>query len=121
MQHGNRRNLEVTMARSTQRRDPRVKLLLTYDILAESQQSYYEFILREYIPALQTLGLQMTEAWHTAYGDYPLRMAGFVAQDAKTLRSIMESHEWEDLQEKLKQYVVNLDWKVVGYKDGFQF
>ncbi len=109
------------MPRSTQRRDPRVKLLLTYDILAESQQSYYEFILREYIPALESMGLKMTEAWHTAYGDYPLRMAGFEAADVKALRHIMQSQEWEDLQEKLKQYVVNLEAKVVPYKDGFQF
>ncbi len=106
---------------SSQRQDPRVKLLLYYDIVPENQQSYYEFILREYIPALQAMGLQMTEAWHTAYGDYPLRMASFVAPDRQTLGEILHSEEWEQLEEKLEQYVVNLKYKVIPYRDGFQF
>ncbi len=106
---------------SKQRRDSRVKLLLSYDILADTQQGYYEFILREYIPSLQALGLEMTDAWHTAYGEYPLRMTGFVAPDRKALKEIIDSDEWKQLEDKLKPFVVNLNYKIVPYKDGFQF
>jgi hypothetical protein len=119
MQHGHRWNLEVTMPSSTQ--DLRVKLLMSYDIVSESQQSYYEFVLREFIPKAQELGLAISEAWHTAYGNYPVRMTGFVAPDRITLDKIMQSDEWADLRERLDPFVTNLQFKIVPYREGFQF
>ncbi len=101
--------------------DPRVKLLMSYDIIPEAQQTYYEFILREFIPRVQEMGLAVSEAWHTAYGDYPLRMTAFVAPDMETLKRVMQSEEWERLNQQLDQFVTNLQYKVVRYKEGFQF
>lgn len=105
----------------TMQQEPRVKLLISYDIVSESQQEYYEFIMREFIPKLQEMGVTMTEAWHTAYGDYPLRMAGFVAQDEETMAHLLQSDEWKKLEQRFEQYVTNLQLKVVPYKEGFQF
>ena len=101
--------------------DPRVKLLMSYDIVTQSQQTYYEFILREFIPKAQEMGLAISEAWHTAYGDYPTRMTGFVAPDRKTLDKIMQSDEWADLRERLDPFVTNLRFKIVPFRDSFQF
>jgi len=110
----------VTMPRLV-RPDPRVKLLLSYNIAPETQQEYYEFILREFIPKLQEMGVAMTEAWHTAYGNYPLRMAGFVAPDVETMTDLLRSDEWKKLEQQFNQLVTNLQLKVVPYKEGFQF
>jgi len=104
-----------------QMRDPRVKLLISYDVLPENQQACYEFIVRQLIPKLQAMGLVMTEAWHTAYGDYPLRMAAFVAPDRETMTNALSSREWAELEKRFGQFATNLHWKVVPYKDGFQF
>ena len=101
--------------------DLRVKLLMSYDIVAQSQQTYYEFILREFIPKAQEMGLAISEAWHTAYGDYPARMTGFVAPDRQTLDKIMQSDEWADLWERLGPFVTNLRLKIVPFRDSFQF
>lgn len=109
------------MTMSSLAQDPRVKLLLSYDITPDTQQAYYEFILREFIPKLQAMGLAMTEAWHTAYGDYPLRMAAFVAPDKETLDQVLSSEEWEKLQEQFNKFVTNLQLKIIPYKEGFQF
>ena len=114
--HGYRRHLEVTMDQ-----DPRVKLLMSYDIIPETQQTYYEFILREFIPKVQEMGLAVTEAWHTAYGEYPVRMTAFVAPDMETLRSVLHSQEWERLNEQLERFVTNLQFKAVRHREGFQF
>ena len=59
--------------------DTRVKMLISYDVVPELQQAYYEFVLGELIPSAQQMGLVLSEAWHTAYGDYPIRLNGFVA------------------------------------------
>jgi len=94
---------------------------MSYDIPQENQQAHYEFILREFIPKLQAMGLAMTNAWHTAYGDYPLRMAEFVAPDRETLAGILNSDEWAELEKQLDRFVTNLQFKVVPYREGFQF
>jgi hypothetical protein len=94
---------------------------MSYDIVPETQQTYYEFILREFIPRLQELGIAVNEAWHTAYGDYPIRMTAFVAPDRATLEQVMHSQEWEQLNGKLERFVTNLNYKIVRFRDGFQF
>ena len=101
--------------------DPRVKMLLAYDVVPELQQAYYEFVLGEMIPSAQSMGLVLSEAWHTAYGDYPIRLNGFVAKDRTTLESILKSPEWQQLETKLKRFVVDFNRKIVPYRDGFQF
>jgi hypothetical protein len=111
--------MEVSMPSFT--RDPRVKLIMSYDILTEMQQAYYEFVLREFIPKAQELGLAISEAWHTAYGDYPTRMTSFVAPDRETMNKILQSDEWTDMRERLESFVTNLRFKIVPYRDGFQF
>jgi hypothetical protein len=104
-----------------QEQDPRVKLLMSYDILPETQQTYYEFVLREFIPKVQEMGLAIAEAWHTAYGDYPMRMTGFVAPDMETMQQVLHSEEWDQLNQQIEPFVTNLQYKVVRFREGFQF
>jgi hypothetical protein len=101
--------------------DTRVKLLISYDVVPELQQAYYEFVLGELIPSAQSMGLVLNEAWHTAYGDYPIRLNGFVAKDRASLDRVLTSPEWRQLEEKLKRFVTGLKSKIVPYREGFQF
>ena len=100
--------------------ETRVKMLISYDVVPELQQAYYEFVLGEMIPSAQSMGLVLNEAWHTAYGHYPIRLDGFVAKDRATLDRILASAEWRQLEEKLKRYVTDCARKVVPYREGFQ-
>ncbi|MFQ5399207.1 MAG: hypothetical protein ACE5E7_06370 [Anaerolineae bacterium] len=97
-----------------------VKLLLSYEVLPESSQEYYEFVMGRYIPAMQAMGMQMSEAWHTAYGDAPNRLIGFVCENRQTMDELLHSQTWLALTEQLKRYVTNLSYKVIPYKEGFQ-
>ena len=121
MQHRDCRDLEVGMFPMKQPSDTRAKLLVSYDIVPETQQAYYEFVMRVFLPKLQEMGLAMTEAWHTIYGAYPVRLAAFVAPDRETMDRVLNSPEYRELEEHLKRFVRNLGYKIVGYKDGFQF
>ncbi len=100
----------------------RVKLLLTYDIRPEVQDSYFQYMLGEMVPALQTLGLPMSGAWHTAYGDYPIRLVEFIAEDRAALQAVLDSPEWDKLETRLQRYILNYSKKVVALReDQFQF
>lgn len=98
-----------------------LKLLLSYNIRPEGGQEYYEYVLGHYIPVMQSMGLEVTEAWHTAYGDYPSRLLAFVSRDRETVQQLMNDEAWDELNERLLQHVTDFDYKVISYKIGFQF
>jgi hypothetical protein len=97
------------------------KLLLTYDVKPETMQGYYHFMLGRYVPLLAELGLEMSDAWHTAYGQQPDRLVGFIARDEATLHAALETDIWDSLMQELNRYVTNFSYKVVPYRHGFQF
>ena len=98
-----------------------LKLLLSYNIRPDGAQEYYEYVLGHYIPVMQSMGLEVTEAWHTAYGEYPNRLIAFVSRDRETVQQVMHDEAWDELNERLLQYVTDFDYKVITYKIGFQF
>jgi len=98
-----------------------VKVLMTWDIAAERDQEYFEFVIGEFIPGVQRLGLQPAEAWATLYGSYPQIQVGLVASDADQAHRILKSEDWIVLQERLFSYVKNFSYKVVPARGGFQF
>ena len=98
-----------------------MKLLISYNVDLENSREYYEFVLGQYIPTIQSLGLEVSEAWHTAYGDYPNRLIGFVAKDRETMMEMLHGETWEELNDQLEGYVTELSYKVIPYELGFQF
>lgn len=100
---------------------PRYKLIVTYDVIPSAQERYFRFLMSEMIPALQEQGIYMTEVWHTAYGSYPLRMAGFVSEDMETIQDLLGSEGWTQLEQQFLTYVRNYTLRVVPYRQGFQF
>jgi len=104
------------------RHSQRFKLILTYDIQPEVQDTYFQFMLGEMVPAAQSLGLQMSGAWHTAFGQYPIRLVEFIAPDQDRLTAALESKQWRDLENRLMEYVFNYKRKSVRMReDQFQF
>jgi hypothetical protein len=60
------------------------KLIMTWDIVPEREQEYFEFVVREFIPGVQRLGFELTDAWATIYGPQPQIMV------AATLSSLTQ-------------------------------
>jgi len=97
-----------------------LKLLLEYDVNQDTLQEYYQFVMGQFVPTLQSMGLQMSEAWHTAYGDAPNRLLGFVCGDKQTMDNLLTSDAWVDLNDQLEKYVTDLRYKIIPYRGGFQ-
>lgn len=94
---------------------------MTWDIDGDRDQAYFEFVIGEFIPGVQRLGLQPAEAWATIYGSYPQIQVGLLADDADQARKILDSDDWIILQDRLFNYVKNFSYKVVTARNGFQF
>lgn len=97
-----------------------VKLLMTWDIVPGREQEYFEFVVREFVPGMQRLGIQPTEAWYTTYGERPQILTGGVAPDRATLDEALESESWTLLKDRLQEFVTNFDLRLVRASGGFQ-
>ena len=97
-----------------------VKLLITYNGRDDVNEEYRQFVLGEFLPAVQRMGLAVTEVWLTAYGDYPERQTELVSQDEDTMWRILNSEEWSELETRLREYVSDFGRKVIPYQPGFQ-
>jgi len=97
------------------------KLILSWDIARDHEREYFEFVVREFIPGVQRLGLELTDAWATAYGNQPQIMVGAVGNSIEDVRSVLDSNDWLTLSDRLQAYVRNYKEKVVHSTGGFQF
>ena len=97
-----------------------VKLLMTWDILPGREQEYFEFVVRDWIPGIQRLGMEPSDAWFTMYGEGPQIMAAAQMPSINSLQQILESNDWQSLTRQLQDYVENFDYKVVQARSGFQ-
>ena len=98
-----------------------VKLLMSWDIAPEREQEYFEFVIGEWIPGIQRMGLEPTEAWATLYGEYPQIQVALLAPDLPEAQRVLNSLDWTRLRDQLFTFVKNYSYKVVPAKTGFQF
>ncbi|NSW54202.1 MAG: hypothetical protein HPY85_17000 [Anaerolineae bacterium] len=97
------------------------KLIMTWDIVPEREREYFEFVIREFLPGVQKLGLELTDAWATVYGEQPQIQVGAVSDTLGEVNKVLTSAEWDELKDKLMEYVINYHQKVVNLRKGFQF
>lgn len=97
------------------------KLILSYDVNPEKLQEYYQFVMGRYLPLMQKMGLEMMDAWSVSYGNAPNRQIGFVGRGKHTMLDLLESESWNTLNDQLDEFVSDFDYKVVAYREGFQF
>ena len=96
------------------------KLLMRWNIQAGKEADYFEFVLKEFAPAINKMGLQLTESWYTVYGEGPQILTGAVTESQDEMDSALESEPWDKLIDKLKEYVNNFGYKVVPMTGRFQ-
>lgn len=98
-----------------------VKVIMTWDIAADREQEYFEFVVGEWVPGVQRLGFQPVEAWATVYGAYPQIQVSLLADNLASARRWLSSKEWSVLEDRLLTFVRNFSYKIVPARGGFQF
>jgi hypothetical protein len=94
---------------------------MSWDIIPGREQEYFEFVVRNFMPGVQKLGMALSDAWVTIYGEHPQILVGAVVPGLDKAQEIVESEEWELLNQQLKNYVTNYDLKLAPLEGGFQF
>jgi hypothetical protein len=98
-----------------------VKIIMSWDIIQGREQEYFEFVVRNFMPGVQKLGLALSDAWVTIYGDHPQILVGAVVPGLAKAEKIIASEEWHALNDRLLDFVNNYEVKVAPLEGGFQF
>jgi hypothetical protein len=93
---------------------------MTWDILPGQEQEYFEYVVREFIPGMQEMGLQPNDAWYTYYGDHPQIMASAVMNTLQEMETVLDSDAWYELTQQLMDYVDDFNFKIIKSSTGFQ-
>jgi hypothetical protein len=101
-------------------KDQAIKLLMTWDIRAGREEDYFEFHIRKFLPTLEKLGVELSEAWLTVYGVQPRMMAEAKLNSLKSAHTVLYSQAWDDLGLELDDFVENFSYKLIKAGAGFQ-
>jgi hypothetical protein len=93
---------------------------MSWNIRAGQEQTYFEFAMQTFAPALMKMGWQPTEAWYTLYGEGPQITTAGITDTVSKMREILDSEEWDELKGQLLQYVTNFEYKVIPASGRFQ-
>lgn len=96
------------------------KIIMYWDVLPGSEAEYSEFIVNEFIPRLNRLGIGDLEFWYTGYGEHEQIMASGITPTREQMERILSSEEWESLEDRLTDLSVNLRHKMIK-ADGYKF
>ncbi len=97
-----------------------IKLLMTWDIAVGQEEACFAFITQELPTAMQDAGLELTDAWFTAFGEWPQIRIGFVAPNLEMIQACLASEMWRKLKRQLMSYTRDYNEKVIVAKGGFQ-
>lgn len=98
-----------------------VKVIMSWDIIEGREQEYFEFVVRRFMPGVQKMGMALSDAWVTIYGDHPQILVGAVVPGLENAQKIVQSEAWHMLNKRLQDYVTNYDLKLAKLEGGFQF
>ena len=93
---------------------------MTWDILPNREQEYFEFVVGKFIPRIKYLGIRPVDAWYTMYGQVPQIMITAKIENETTLEVAMATSEWNGLINDLVTFVDNFAYKVIPARPGFQ-
>ncbi|HRE49313.1 MAG TPA: hypothetical protein PLD47_16420 [Aggregatilineales bacterium] len=99
---------------------PRYKLIISYNIVGETNDVYFQFVTQEFVPRLQGMGIHLFRVYNTEWGDYPMRQVEFLSEQLETIREAMSSTTWQRLVTRLENFVTDFSTKVIVFRHGFQ-
>lgn len=97
------------------------KVLMRWNVRGETEDSeYYEFLVHEFIPGMNKLGLTEIQVWATAYGECEQKLVSGITESPDAMRDALHGEEWSSLTDRLESYVDGFEQKVIAGTNGFQ-
>ncbi len=99
-----------------------VKLLFSYDMVQGREEDCQRYVMQTLVPGLAKLGLQISDAWYTLWGeDTPQILGGGLMENERDASKLIHSSDWETLVEGMEPFVENFHVRVVEASGRIQF
>ena len=99
-----------------------VKFNQYWTIISERRKEYGDFIIREFIPGLNSLGIHVVAGWSVLVGSYSEMLIESMSNDLELVEKALKNPKYRDLQDNLLTYVKAYKTKVLipaGRKDSY--
>jgi len=98
-----------------------VKVLLSYDMIEGREEECQRYVMQTLGPGMAQMGLRITDAWYTLWGNAPQIMGGGVLESAEEASRLIYSSEWVKLIDGLRPLVDNYRIRVIDASGRFQY
>ena len=98
-----------------------VKVLISYDMREGREEKCQRYVMQTLGPGMAQLGLRITDAWYTLWGNAPQIMGGGVLNSEEEASRMIYSQEWGDLIDGLRPLVDNFRIRVIDADGRFQY
>ncbi len=98
-----------------------VKVLISYDMREGREEECQRYVMQTLGPGMAQLGLRITDAWYTLWGNAPQIMGGGVVDSQEAASRMIYSQEWGNLVDGLRPLVDNFRIRVIDASGRFQY
>lgn len=98
-----------------------VKVLISYDMREGREEECQRYVMQTLGPGMAQLGLRITDAWYTLWGNAPQIMGGGVLDSEEAASRMIYSQEWGNLIDGLRPLVDNFRIRVIDADGRFQY
>jgi hypothetical protein len=99
-----------------------VKFNQYWTIISDEHEEYAKFMIRNFIPGMNSLGLHVVAAWSVLVGAYSEIFFESVSNDLSLIESALMKPKFKELNENLYNYIKNYKTKILiptGRKDSY--
>lgn len=95
-------------------REDTVKFNQMWDLVGDKKE-YGRFVINEYYPLLEKLGILVAREWEVFIGDGPSIICEGRAKDINRLIGNLQSDKFQEAKQKLKQFVENYESRILTF------
>jgi hypothetical protein len=99
---------------STDIREDTVKFNQTWDLIGD-KRAYGRYVIDEFYPLLEELGILVAREWEVLIGDGPSIICEGRAKDIDNLIKNLQSDRFQKAKQKLKEYVENYESRILTF------
>jgi hypothetical protein len=99
-----------------------VKFNQYWTIISERREEYGNFIIKEFIPGINSLGIHVVAGWSVLVGSYSEMIVESMSNDLELIEKALKNPKFKELQDNLLTYVKAYKTKVLvpaGSKDSY--
>ncbi len=99
---------------STDIREDTVKFNQTWDLIGD-KKAYGRFVINEFYPLLEELGILVAQEWEVLIGDGPSIICEGRVKDIDNLIRNLQSDRFQNAKQKLKEFVENYESRILMF------